>query len=188
MTIILLGPGIRCLSVLPPFKTEIHGSRLFLFFAERTVVAVAITSFSPVRSAQWCGDRTGRTHPPGSGSWRGGLVSELAGPGGGGHRRDAGGRRGSPLAAPAVVGLRRAAVLGPLPRLLGAWRPARPGRPRRVERHRAGRGLRAGQPAARGRTDGSDQPVPVPGYDQTPPVPALPAHRGRSRVRQARRG
>jgi hypothetical protein len=92
------------------------------------------------------------------------------------------------VAAPAVVGLRRAAVLGALPRLLGAWRPARPGRPRRVERQRAGRGLRAGQPAARGRADRPDQPVPVPGHDQAPPVPALPAHRGRSGVRQARRG
>src|SRR5580693_3758492 len=116
MTIILLVPGIRCLWVLPPLKTEMYGLRLFLFFAERTVVAVAVTSFSPVRSAQWCGDRTGRTHPPGSGSWRGGLVSELAGPGGGGHRRDAGrrsrgaGRRAMPGAGQGAGGRRGGTV------------------------------------------------------------------------------
>src|SRR4029077_754179 len=31
MTIVLLVHGIRCLWVLSPFKTEMHGSRLFLF-------------------------------------------------------------------------------------------------------------------------------------------------------------
>src|ERR1700719_2692238 len=40
--------------------------------------------------AHWCGDSTGRTHPPGPGSRRGGLLPGLAGPGHGGQRRYAG--------------------------------------------------------------------------------------------------
>src|SRR5208337_2098685 len=68
----------------------------------------------------------------------------------------------------AVVGLHHAALLGSFARLLGPRRPARPSRPRRLERWRAWRGLRAGQPAARGRAAVASQPVPLPA-DEPPP-------------------
>src|SRR5215472_3140246 len=60
------------------------------FFAERTRLTVAITSFSPVRSAHWCGDSAGRTHRTGRGPWRGGVVLGLAGSPRRGRRRDPG--------------------------------------------------------------------------------------------------
>ena len=95
-----------------------------------------------------------------------------------------GGRRRGAVPGPPVLGLHRAAVLGALARLLGPRRPARPGRPRRLERRRPGRGLRAGQPAARGRAAAAGQPVPVPADEPPPDQPALPADRGRPRIRR----
>src|SRR5580704_490672 len=132
--------------VLPLIETDLPGLRLLLYFAERTMLTVAITSFSPVRSAHWCGGSTGRTHRPGRGSRRGGLIPQLAGAPRRGQRRDARGgarraggrampagregasdRDGGAVPAPQVLGLRGAAVLGALARLLGPRRSARPG-------------------------------------------------------------
>ena len=86
-----------------------------------------------------------------------------------------------------VVGLRGAALLGAFARLLGPRRPARSSRPRRLERRRAWRGLRAGQPAARGRAAAAGQPVALPADEPPPDQPALPAHRGHPRIPGAER-
>ena len=97
---------------------------------------------------------------------------------------------GQPRAAPSgrpELGVHRPAVLAAVPPVMGPRRPARPGRPCRLERARARRGLRARQPAARGRAGPAGEPVAVPADDQAVHQPALPAGRGRPRVRAAAR-
>src|ERR1700723_856211 len=60
--------------------------------------------------------------------------------------RGADGRGGSAVSAATVLGFRRAVVLGTLSRLLGAWRSARPGRPRGLEAPATGSGPPLGAP------------------------------------------
>ena len=108
----------------------------------------------------------------------------------GGHAAD--GRRGAGRPGRAgsgrpVLGPGHPAVRDPFPRVLGARRLPRPGRPGVLERAGPGRGVRAHQPAARRRAGAPGEHVPVPADEQAVHQPALSEDRGHPGVFRPRR-
>ncbi len=84
-----------------------------------------------------------------------------------------------------VVGPRDAALQRALAALVGRRRPRRPDRPRGLVGRRAGRRLRAGQPAARRRARGAAGAVALPAHLAALLQPALRARRAGPGVRRA---
>ena len=137
----------------------------------------------------------GQRPDPGGGARRAGRGAAPGPRPAGGGRRPARGAAGRAVApggppgralGPAIrLGVHGPALLGALAPVLGPRRPARPGRPGRLERARAGRRLRADQPAARRRAGAPGQRVAVPADEPEVHQPAVPAGGGHTRVRAA---
>src|ERR1700735_329116 len=103
----------------------------------------------------------------GGGPGRGGLPGRGRRPGRGG---DCAGVVG------AVLGVHGPALLAPVASFLGPWRPAGPGRLRRLVGARSRRGLRADQPAARGRAGAAGLVVALPADEPSLGLAAVSPH------------